>query len=265
MRKLIPLLFITLLLAGCVIDTTAQKSPKPDLQYSFEIKDILVQPGSKMYQLEGLEPVLYTAYTTQEQAAYLKSNMPHLRAKLNNKVHSEKVEVIIGERQEYQDAIYYELEIQIYLDEKEAQKLGETITELTLSIVNKQLFTTKHSRISVQPLKLPYELWAEFASEYSPDRTYEIIGDAMQQFEINELYVEGSNGERYYFSQFPQVIQSNKRTHIIVPKSTYDELNIQTPHGIYAVLADGTEQLLGVDFYTSKKLKETMWKQLLEN
>ena len=47
-----------------------------------------------------------------------------------------------------------------------------------------------------------------------------------------------------------------------MPKNTYDELNIQTPHGIYAILVDGTEQLLGVDFYTSNKLKETIWIQL---
>ncbi len=262
MRNLITLMFMTLLLAGCVIDNTAKNTPEPDLQYPFQTKNILLHPGSKKYLAEVDEPVLYTAYTTQEQAAFLKSNMQHLRVLLNNSVSSEEVNVVIGERKEIQDAIYYETEIQIFLDEEKA--LGETITNLTLSIENKVLFTIEHSRISVQHLNPPFELWAEFASEYSPDRTYEIIGDALQQFEINELYVEGSNGERYYFEQFPQIIQANKRTHIIVPKSTYDELNIQTPHGIYAVLADGTERLLGVDFYTSEVLKENMWELLLK-
>lgn len=266
MRNIILLVFVTLLLAGCVVDTTAKMTPKPDLQYPFDPNKTLIQPGSKGYLAEVDAPVLYTAYTTQEQAAYLKSNMLHLHAELNNMVDSDQVEVTISERHELQDAVYYEIEIQIYLEKQEEKKLGETITKLKLFIENKELFSTEHSRISVEPLNSSnVPLWAEFSSEYSADRSYEIIGDALQQFEINELYVEGSNGERYYFEQFPQIIQANKRTHIIVPKSTYDDLNIQTPHGIYAVLADGTEQLLGVDFYTSEMLKENMWKQLIEN
>lgn len=265
MKKLIPFVCITIFLAGCVIDTTAQTTRKADVQFQFHSNDILVYPTLKMYTYDVKAPVIYAAYTTQEQAAYLKSNVPHLNAVLNNMVTAEKVNVVIGERKEIQNEIYYEITIHVYIDEDEAPKLGESITDFSLSIEDKQLFSTEHSRISVLPLNLPFALWAEFASEYSPDRTYEIIGDALQHFEIDELYVEGSNGERYYFEQFPQIIQANKRTHIIVPKSTYDELNIQTPHGIYAVLADGTEQPLGVDFYTSAILKENIWTELLGN
>ena len=266
MRTIILLMFATLLLAGCLYDNTASKQSEPILNYPFNASQLIIHSWERTYVLNRESPVYYILYTTEEQAAYLKSNMSHLRVLLNEEVSSTDVNIRLEERIELHDEIFYKVNIYVSIGEHEKKNLGESITSVSMYIEDTMLFSKQHNPIYVMPYAgLVYNALSGVGEDEAEDRYYYFHKVLGTRTDIEQFYIEGVTGERYYFDGVPTLLNQKNDPYFIVKMTDFEQLNIVPPVTVTAVYGDGKEQIVGIDWFSSERLEQNMLKLLLEN
>lgn len=257
------LLLVVLLLAGCSIDTSATDEREPQLNYPFNVQFLGLLPAKKFQQHYGFsETIVYNIYSTEEQIAFLKSNEAHLRVKVNS-VRFEKIDIVIGAREQLDDVVLYSAQISIPLADDVV--LDDELTSIALFIQDRELLWTEHSRVKVLTEVEVSTIKGELTGDDADHFVYTLTNDAYEDVEIKRLYVEGVNGVQIDFEGFPQVIQQKGELRLTQKTLDYNEQRIQGPLGIYVVFADNSEQFIGFHNYFLAVEKETLLKAIVEN
>lgn len=263
--KKIALIFIAILLSGCVVDTSATQGVKIDLSFQFNEDEVYIDIKRKAvgdYFLNGV----YSIYTSSEQAAYLLSGSNQFSVKLND-VQIDNIVFKIGEKIETMNDTIYELtfDLSMMLFSEQFEQLDTSITSLIISYKDIEIINFKHS-----PIFIKHDFYRFVIEGGYKDHPDEVSGlglknNTTEDLSIKQLFVEGINNERFVIRDEPIVFKPNDIIKLSINRKLFEQHAIEGVVGIYALLENGRELFLTDAPFTIENYKEKRIEKLIES
>lgn len=171
MKQLLSLVFI-FLLAGCSADLTAKEPFPVEKDYPFNAQLVQEVPNDITLKIfPSINEFNINFVTTYEQAAFLKRNEQYLAFEtVEHNYLLPKAELIIGERFEIEDVVYYAMKIQVKASAAELEGIPQSFSQLEVKLENMPFLTLKVGNIS----------FSEEATRYYEDVPAENLKEATQ-------------------------------------------------------------------------------------
>lgn len=173
MKRLL-LIVLIFILAGCSADLSAKEPFPVERDYPFNAQLVKEVPNEiilKIYPSSNKFNINFV--TTYEQAAFLKRNEPYITfetVEQNYVLPKAKADLIIGERFEIDDAVYYSMKIQVRASAAELDGIPKSFSQLEVKLDNMPLMTLNIGNIS----------FSDEATRYSDDVLPEKLEEAVQ-------------------------------------------------------------------------------------
>ena len=169
MKQLLWMVLI-FLLAGCSADMSAKEPYSIEKDYPFNERLVQGVPNNitlKLYPSSNEFKINFV--TTYEQAAFLKRNEAYLTFEtVEQNFILPKAELIIGERFEIDDSVYYAMKIHVRATTADLEGIPQSFSQIEMKLENTPLKT----------LNIGNVLFSDEATRYSEDVTAEKLKEA---------------------------------------------------------------------------------------
>lgn len=171
MKRMLSILLI-FILAGCSADLSAKEPFPVERDYPFNaqlVQEVPNQITLKIFPSSNEFKVYFV--TTYEQAAFLKRNEPYITFEtVEQNFVLPKADLILDERFEIGDAVYYAMKIHVRASAAELEGVPQSFSQLEVKLENMPLMTLNIGNI----------LFSDEATRYSEDVPVEKVTDAAQ-------------------------------------------------------------------------------------
>lgn len=173
MKRMLSILLL-FILAGCSADLSAKEPFPVESDYPFNaqlVQEVPNQITLKIFPSSNEFKINFV--TTYEQAAFLKRNEPYITIETveqNFVLPKAKADLIIGERFEIEDAVYYAMKIHVRASAAELEGIPQSFSQLEVKLENMPLMTLNIGNIS----------FSDEATRYSEDVPAEKLKEAAQ-------------------------------------------------------------------------------------
>ena len=170
--KRILLMMLFFILAGCSADLTAKEPYPVEKNYPFNRQLVQEVPNNIMLKIYPSSNSFNINFvTTYEQAAYLKRNERYLTFEtVEQNYVLQHADLVLGERFEIDDAVYYAMKIQVRASEAELDGIPQSFSQLEVKLENTPLMMLNIGNISFN----------DEATRYSDDVLPEKLLEAAQ-------------------------------------------------------------------------------------
>ena len=152
---------LILLLAGCSADMSAKEPYPVEKDYPFNERLVQEVPNNitlKTYPSSNEFKINFV--TTYEQAAFLKRNESYITFEtIGNNFKLPKASLVIGERFEIEDLVYYAMKIHVRATKAELEGIPQSFSQLEVKLEGVPLMTLNIGNVS----------FSEEATRYSED------------------------------------------------------------------------------------------------
>jgi len=261
MKKL-TIFLMTLLLAGCVTDHTAEKPYKLDDNFIFDENELYIEIRQKATE-EYYFQHLYRIYTTSEQTAYLLAGDGLLTTKLNG-IPIQSLELSIDEIIETSNDTIYELYPSFEVTDEQIKEIGNQLTSLTISNGNNDIISFEHSPIYVNHNYYKFTLEGGYKEHENDVASLGLKNQTENNLAIKQLFVEDIYSKRYVLQEKHINYKIGDTIKLPFNRQLLEDNELEGVIGVYALLEDGQEIFLTEAPYTIENYHQQQLEQFIQ-
>ena len=262
MKKL-TIFLMTLLLAGCVTDHTAEKPYKLDDNFIFDENELYIEIRQKATEAYYFQH-LYKIYTTSEQAAYLLAGDGLLTTKLNG-IPIQALELSVDEVIETSNDTIYELYPYFKVTDEQMEKIGDEITSFTISNGNKEIFSFEHSPIYVNHNYYRFTLEGGYKEHENDVASLGLKNQTANNLAIKQLFLEDIYSNRLVMQEKHINFKVGDTIKLPFNRKLLEDNGLEGVIGVYALLEDGQEIFLTEAPYTIENYHQQQLEQFIQS